>query len=76
MQQKSKVYFCDMRTVAGGMNLAQKLGNLITKAGIASLNLKDKYVAIKMHLPLSSCISASRATWRICVRNLPRRLPT
>ncbi len=49
MQQKSKVYFCDMRTVAGGMNLAQKLANLITKAGIEKLDLKDKYVAIKMH---------------------------
>ena len=49
MQQKSKVYFCDMRTVAGGMNLPQKLANLISKAGIEKLDVKDKYVAIKMH---------------------------
>lgn len=49
MEQKSKVYFCNMRTVAGGMNLAQKLANLITKAGIEQLGLQNKYVAIKMH---------------------------
>ncbi|MDE7454322.1 MAG: DUF362 domain-containing protein [Clostridia bacterium] len=49
MTQKSKVYFCTMRTVAGGMNLPQKLANLIKKAGIANIDFDNKYVAIKMH---------------------------
>ena len=38
-----------MRTVAGGLNLPQKLKNLIREAGIEKLDLKDKFVAIKMH---------------------------
>jgi len=49
MLQKSKVYFCDMRTVAGGLNLPKKLSNLIKKGGISDIDMKGKFVAIKMH---------------------------
>lgn len=45
----SKVYFCDMRTLAGGLNLPQKLVNLMKKGGFENIDLKDKFVAIKMH---------------------------
>ncbi len=63
MQQKSKVYFCDMRTVAGGMNLPQKLANLISKAGIEKLDVKDKYVAIKMHFGEPGNLAYLRPNW-------------
>ena len=46
---KSQVYFCDMRTAAGGMSLPQKLANLIKRANIAKIDMKNKFVAIKMH---------------------------
>ncbi len=45
----SKVYFCDMRTKPGGMNVTQKMTNLIKKGGIKDIDMQGKYVAIKMH---------------------------
>lgn len=45
----SKVYFTNMRTHSGGASLLQKLDNLITKGGIGDIDMKDKFVAIKMH---------------------------
>lgn len=49
MKNVSKVYFCDMRTKAGGMSLPEKLANLIKKAGIDGINMNKKFVAIKLH---------------------------
>lgn len=46
--EKSKVYFTDFR-VPVGVNLLQKLRNLCIKAGIKSINMEGKFVAIKMH---------------------------
>ncbi|MGN1129318.1 MAG: DUF362 domain-containing protein, partial [Candidatus Flemingiibacterium sp.] len=46
--EKSKVYFTDMR-VRGWDNLPQKLKRLIKAAGIGDIDMKDKFVAIKMH---------------------------
>ena len=46
---KSKVYWTDFRTVAFGDGVPVKLKNLIKKAGIEQINMKDKFVAIKMH---------------------------
>lgn len=46
--EKSKVYFTDMRA-RPGMNLLNKLENLIKKAGIENINFNDKYVAVKIH---------------------------
>ncbi len=45
----SNVYFTSMRTRPGGDNLLQKLDKLITKGGIGDIDMKGKYVAIKMH---------------------------
>lgn len=44
----SKVYFTNLRTT-GSMNLLNKLERLVKKAGIESLNFKDKFTAIKIH---------------------------
>ena len=44
----SKVYFTDMRVEVGDSLLA-KFRRLIDKAGIADIDLKGKYVAVKVH---------------------------
>ncbi len=46
--EKSKVYFSNMRATAN-LNLLQKLERLIKKAGIAGIDFKGKYTAIKVH---------------------------
>ena len=46
--EKSKVYFTDMR-VGSGDNLLMKLQRLIKKAGIMDIDMKDRFVAIKIH---------------------------
>ncbi len=44
----SKVYFTDMRCEAGN-SLLDKLGRLLTKAGMESIDFKGHFVAIKIH---------------------------
>ena len=46
--EKSKVYFTDFRTVLG-VSLTEKLRKLIKRAGIESMDMDGKFVAIKMH---------------------------
>lgn len=46
--EKSKVYFTDFRTVLG-VSLTEKLQKLIKRAGIESIDMDGKFVAIKMH---------------------------
>ncbi len=46
--EKSKVYFTDMRCKVG-TSLQSKLEKLITKAGIKTMPLDGKFVAIKIH---------------------------
>ena len=47
--EKSKVYFTNLRTTSE-MTILQKLDKLIRKAGIDTIDFKDKFVAIKIHL--------------------------
>lgn len=44
----SKVYFTDLRT-RPGHSLLQKVEHVMKAAGLESIDLKDKYVAIKIH---------------------------
>ena len=44
-----KIYFCNFRTKMNGTPLPGKLHNLMAKAGFETLDLRDKFVAIKMH---------------------------
>ncbi|MBQ2592715.1 MAG: DUF362 domain-containing protein [Candidatus Riflebacteria bacterium] len=46
--EKSKVYFTSFRTQVG-TSLLQKLKNLCIAAGIKKIDMKGKFVAIKMH---------------------------
>ncbi len=46
--EKSKVYFTDMRCPVG-TSLQKKLEKLIEKAGIGTMPLEEKFVAIKIH---------------------------
>ena len=70
----SKVYFCNMRTVAGGLNLPQKLKNLIREAGIEKLDLKDKFVAIKMHFGEPGNIAYLRPQFPAAVAEVVKEL--
>ena len=47
--EKAKVYFSDFRTKAFGDGLPAKLKKLIKKAGVKTLNMEGKFVAIKLH---------------------------
>ena len=47
--EKSKVYYTDFRTIAFGDGLPTKLQKLCKKAGIGSIDMNGKFVAIKMH---------------------------
>ena len=49
MRTKAKVYFADFHMPYGGDPLPVKLRKLMKKAGFEELDLKDKFVAIKMH---------------------------
>ena len=44
----SNVYFSDFST-RGGLSQLEKLEKLITKAGIDTIDFKEKYVAVKVH---------------------------
>lgn len=46
--EKSKVYFTDFRTF-NGVGLPEKLSKLLRKAGLTSMDLEKKFVAIKIH---------------------------
>ncbi len=48
IMERSKVYFTDFRTVLE-VSLTKKLQKLIMKAGIDSIDMEGKFVAIKMH---------------------------
>ena len=47
-KEKSKVYFTDFRTRIG-VSLTKKLQMLIRAAGIGTIDMDGKFVAIKMH---------------------------
>lgn len=48
MEQKSVVYFTDMRALPG-TNLLKKLEKLIRTAGLGDIDMEKKFVAIKIH---------------------------
>ncbi len=48
MKEPSKVYYTDFRTHPG-YNLLQKLQKLIRAAGIGTIDMEDRFVAIKLH---------------------------
>lgn len=71
---KSKVYFTDFRTVAGGDGLPVKLKKLIRKAGIGEIDMDGKFVAIKMHFGEMGNISFLRPNYARAVADVVTEL--
>ena len=46
--EKAKVYYSDLRAKPG-LNLLQKLRRLVRAAGLDTIEMQDKFVAIKIH---------------------------
>ena len=67
--ETSKVYFTDFRT-AGGVGLPEKLAKLCRKAGIMDMDMKDKFVAIKMHFGELGNIAYLRPNYAKAVADL------
>lgn len=58
----SEVFFTDMRTRPGESQL-KKLHRLIDKAGLGTIDLENKYVAIKMHFGEPGNMAFLRPNW-------------
>ena len=72
--EKAKVYFTDFRTVANGDGLTNKLKKLIRKAGIGSIDMDGKFVAIKMHFGELGNISYLRPNYARAVVDVVKEL--
>ena len=68
--EKSKVFFTDMRTKAYGEGLPSKLKRLAKAAGIGSIDMDGKFVAIKMHFGELGNISYLRPNFAKAVVDL------
>ena len=68
--EKSKVYFTDFHTKAFGDSLPVKLKKLMKKAGVESLDMDGKFVAIKMHFGELGNISYLRPNYAKAVVDL------
>lgn len=71
---KSKVYWTDFRTCPGGDSLAIKLQKLIKKAGIEQIDMKGKFVAIKMHFGEKGNIAFLRPNYARAVVDVVKAL--
>lgn len=71
---KAKVYFSDFRTVAFGDGLPVKLKKLIRRAGIGSLELDGKFVAVKLHFGELGNISYLRPNYARAVVDVVKEL--
>ena len=71
---KSKVYFTDFRTQAGGQSMPKKLQRLIKTAGIGNIDFENKLVAIKMHFGELGNISYLRPNYAKAVVDVIKEL--
>lgn len=72
--EKSKVYFTDFHTIAFGDGLPTKLKKLMKKAGIESIDMDGKFVAIKMHFGELGNISYLRPNYAKAVADVVKEL--
>ena len=68
--EKSKVFFTDFRTIAFGDGLPTKLKKMIKKAGIGTIDMDGKFVAIKMHFGELGNISFLRPNYAKAVADV------
>ncbi|MCQ2179900.1 MAG: DUF362 domain-containing protein [Bacteroidales bacterium] len=71
---KSKVYFTDFHTTAYGEGTAKKLQRLIKAAGIGSIDMAGKFVAIKMHFGELGNLSFLRPNYAKAVADVVKEL--
>jgi len=74
MNSVSKVYFTDFRTKPNGDGMPTKLKKLIKKAGIGSIDMDGKFVAIKMHFGEMGNISFLRPNYAKAVVDVVKEL--
>ena len=67
--EKSKVYFTDFRTV-NGVGLPEKLKKLCRKAGLQTMDMDNKFVAIKIHFGELGNIAYLRPNYAKAVADL------
>ena len=67
--EKAKVYFTDFRT-SNGVGLPEKLKRLCRKAGLQTMDLENKFVAIKMHFGELGNIAYLRPNYAKAVADL------
>ena len=70
---ESKVYWIDLRTTPS-MSILKKLDRLLRKAGIMSLDLTDKYTALKIHFGEPGNMSYIRPPFVAVVSSLVKEL--
>jgi uncharacterized protein len=70
---ESTVYWIDLRTTPS-MNILKKLDKLLRAAGFASLELRDKYTALKIHVGEPGNMSYIRPPYVAVVSSLVREL--
>lgn len=71
---KAKVYFTDFHTVAFGDGLPAKMKKLMRAAGIGSIDMDGKFVAIKMHFGEMGNISYLRPNYARAAADLVKEL--
>ncbi len=72
--EKSKVYFSDFRTPAYGDGIPTKLKKLIKAAGIGSIDMDGRFVAIKMHFGELGNVSFLRPNFAKVVADVVKEL--
>ncbi len=72
--EKAKVYFTDFHTIAFGDGLPTKLKKLIKKAGIGTIDMEGKFVAIKMHFGELGNISYLRPNYAKAVADVVKEM--
>ncbi|MDR2917407.1 MAG: DUF362 domain-containing protein [Tannerella sp.] len=70
--KSSKVYFTNLRT-SPGSNLLNKMERLVKKAGLLSLNLDKKFIAIKIHFGEPGNLAYLRPNYAARMANILRR---
>ena len=71
--EKSKVYYTDFRT-ANGIGLPTKLKKLIKKAGMQTIDMDNKFVAIKIHFGELGNVAYLRPNYAKAVADLVKEI--
>ena len=71
---KSKVFWTDFRTIAFGDSTTTKLQKLMKMAEISQIDMKDKFVAIKMHFGEKGNLSFLRPNYARAVVDVVKEL--